>query len=263
MRRSTDVGDSMNTSQASMTRRDLLKRGAAIGGAVLWATPVVQVVGMGRAYAKEVSPNCSRFCLKWDVDANHKTRGLTCTDDGHAHPIWTSEWEELGTHHDRPADTTATADTTAAADSTEATDSTETADDAQHHGGDGGFTPAPVDDHKSSGTVLTCPKDGSNSSRSARQLTSRRNRSFVVYGSEKSGFWVAFPNDVKPAELGDDGLATAAVKCGQATDTFKVSELSLKDDPCLADYRRVFIPDCGNGKDISHIELIVDWCPGT
>jgi hypothetical protein len=40
----------------------------------------------------------------------------------------------------------------------------------------------------------------------------------------------------------------------------------LEDDPCLVDansdpYLRIFIPACGTGHDISHLELIVDWCP--
>jgi hypothetical protein len=39
-----------------ITRRDLLKRGAVLGGAVVWATPVVQTLGMGRAYANTASP---------------------------------------------------------------------------------------------------------------------------------------------------------------------------------------------------------------
>lgn len=44
-----------NESQG-ITRRDLLKRGAALGGAVVWATPVVQTLGMGRAFAQVPSP---------------------------------------------------------------------------------------------------------------------------------------------------------------------------------------------------------------
>lgn len=39
-----------------ISRRDLLKRGAALGGAVMWATPVVQTLGMGRAFAQTASP---------------------------------------------------------------------------------------------------------------------------------------------------------------------------------------------------------------
>lgn len=39
-----------------ITRRDLLRRGAVLGGAVVWATPVVQTLGMGRAFAQTASP---------------------------------------------------------------------------------------------------------------------------------------------------------------------------------------------------------------
>lgn len=39
-----------------ISRRDLLKKGAALGGAVMWATPVVQTLGMGRAFAQTASP---------------------------------------------------------------------------------------------------------------------------------------------------------------------------------------------------------------
>ena len=43
-------------SKQGITRRDLLRRGAALGGAVLWTTPVVQTLGMGRAFAQVPSP---------------------------------------------------------------------------------------------------------------------------------------------------------------------------------------------------------------
>ncbi len=43
-------------SSGSITRRQLLKRGALLGGAVLWTTPLVQVVGMQRASAQVTSP---------------------------------------------------------------------------------------------------------------------------------------------------------------------------------------------------------------
>ena len=39
-----------------ITRRDLLRKGAVLGGAVVWTTPVVQTLGMGRAFAQTASP---------------------------------------------------------------------------------------------------------------------------------------------------------------------------------------------------------------
>lgn len=51
-----------------ISRRDLLKRGAALGGAVVWATPVVQTLGMGRAFASTASPTgtaISYIAITW------------------------------------------------------------------------------------------------------------------------------------------------------------------------------------------------------
>jgi hypothetical protein len=208
----------MATETTGITRRDLLKRGALVGGAVLWATPVVQVVGMGRAYAKDVSPNCTRFCLKWNVDANAATGGGTCTDNGNlSQPIWSNTWEALG---------------------------------------------------NGEGNSLTCP-DGVNNDSDAQDFTNRPGNPFVVYGAPGDGFWIAFPDDVKLADLEDQSEPwSAAVKCGQNADTFTMSDLlPLEDDPCYPidpddpPYRRILIPACVLGQDISHIELIVDWCP--
>lgn len=39
----------------SVSRRDALKRGAMAGGALLWVTPAVQVIGLGRANAQAAS----------------------------------------------------------------------------------------------------------------------------------------------------------------------------------------------------------------
>jgi hypothetical protein len=50
----------------TISRRDILKRGALIGGAaVLWTTPVVQAFGMSRAQAQAVSRVCSIYCIVW------------------------------------------------------------------------------------------------------------------------------------------------------------------------------------------------------
>jgi hypothetical protein len=214
----TDTEDgTMDSESSTISRRDLLKRGALVGGAVLWVAPFVQVVGMGRAFAKDVSPNCSRYCLKWNVDDNNETGELTCTDGGiHAHPVWSNNWEELG---------------------------------------------------NGEGNSLTCPDDGVNDENAAHDITNRPGRAFVVYGSPSTGFWVAFPDDVKLADLEDESSpSSAAVKCGQGNKIFTASDLPLEDDPCITDpdgdpYKRIFIPSCGNGKDISHLELIIDWCP--
>lgn len=50
-----------------LTRRDALKRGAKLGGAVLWMTPVVQAIGMRPAFAQTTSPTCASCCVKIDA----------------------------------------------------------------------------------------------------------------------------------------------------------------------------------------------------
>ena len=44
------------TNKDGLSRRDFLKRSAALGGALVWVAPVVQVVGMRPAFAQTVSP---------------------------------------------------------------------------------------------------------------------------------------------------------------------------------------------------------------
>ena len=52
-----------------LSRRDFLKRGAALGGALVWVAPVVQVVGMRPAFAEVVSPVCGDyFAIKIEED---------------------------------------------------------------------------------------------------------------------------------------------------------------------------------------------------
>ena len=50
-----------------ITRRDLLKKGAVLGGVVVWVTPIVQSVGMDRAFAQATSglgtPSPARLTL--------------------------------------------------------------------------------------------------------------------------------------------------------------------------------------------------------
>lgn len=51
-----------------LTRRQVLKRGAALGAASLWTTPALQLVRMSSARAAETSgSSCVTYCIKWDV----------------------------------------------------------------------------------------------------------------------------------------------------------------------------------------------------
>ncbi|MEX1005551.1 MAG: hypothetical protein WD156_09295 [Acidimicrobiia bacterium] len=94
------------TAQAGLTRRDILKRGAVLGGALVWVTPAVQIVGMGRAKAQIPSPGCIRYCMKWEVDGNDRVQDTEVQDDiVYVTPcdpddtwavLWTSNWVALG-----------------------------------------------------------------------------------------------------------------------------------------------------------------------
>ncbi len=82
----------MTDTHSSINRREALKKGALVGGAVLWITPVVQIVQMGPAYASDVSPGgtsstsshgtsctssssdsrgCKVYCIGW-APTSHK-----------------------------------------------------------------------------------------------------------------------------------------------------------------------------------------------
>lgn len=66
-------------SEHDVSRRDFLKRGAALGGAVVWATPMVQMVGMRPALAQVASP----ACLVWyavKIDPTENPTPPHCVD---------------------------------------------------------------------------------------------------------------------------------------------------------------------------------------
>ncbi len=50
-----------------ISRREVLKRGAALGGSLIWAVPTIQTIGMSAASAQDASPTCrNRYRVKWD-----------------------------------------------------------------------------------------------------------------------------------------------------------------------------------------------------
>lgn len=59
-----------------LTRREALKKGALLGGALVWTTPAVQAIGIMPAHAQEVSPFCevrisfgaTEMCLRTTPD---------------------------------------------------------------------------------------------------------------------------------------------------------------------------------------------------
>jgi hypothetical protein len=77
-----------------VSRRDFLKRGAALGGAIAWATPVVQAVGMQSAFAQTTSPGC--FAVKiqrgeddigWEAVAVDPDSPATCLPDASEYEV--------------------------------------------------------------------------------------------------------------------------------------------------------------------------------
>lgn len=55
---------------SGVSRRDAIKKGAVVGGAVLWATPVIQAIGISPASATHVSPNVQHCpCLACTANA--------------------------------------------------------------------------------------------------------------------------------------------------------------------------------------------------
>lgn len=50
---------------SAFSRRELLKRGAVVGGLALWTTPLVQTYRMTRAFAADTSSNCLIYCIVW------------------------------------------------------------------------------------------------------------------------------------------------------------------------------------------------------
>ena len=78
------------TNKDGLSRRDFLKRSAALGGALVWVAPVVQVVGMRPAFAQTVSPGgvCDDFyAVKFEpVDDDDLSKGFNCFDIANQSP---------------------------------------------------------------------------------------------------------------------------------------------------------------------------------
>ena len=62
----SDIGSGSGGEQVGLTRRQTLKRGALLGGALAWATPVVQVIGMKPAFAVTPSEGTGGFIVVLD-----------------------------------------------------------------------------------------------------------------------------------------------------------------------------------------------------
>ena len=62
------MSDVTQPTDSGLTRRDLLKSGAILGGALAWGAPVVQMIGMRPAMAQAVSGCPNTYCLKAEVN---------------------------------------------------------------------------------------------------------------------------------------------------------------------------------------------------
>ena len=87
-----ELGMSENKGEG-ISRRDLLRKGAVLGGAVAWATPVVQTLSMGRAFAQTASPT-------GDKDISYIGINVTdCTGTNGIEDFFV-KWEEEGVDSD-------------------------------------------------------------------------------------------------------------------------------------------------------------------
>ena len=69
--------------ESGMTRRDLMRRGAIVGGTLLWVAPAIQSVG-SKAYAQVQgpSPGLCAACYCYTTDANNIVLRDECSDNG-------------------------------------------------------------------------------------------------------------------------------------------------------------------------------------
>ena len=82
--------------QQDLTRREALKRGAGFVGAVAWAAPVVQLVGMSPAFAAQTSPVATDCCIGPD-GKNAKLASVTMTYLGGGNDCTTSSFTQSPT----------------------------------------------------------------------------------------------------------------------------------------------------------------------
>ena len=69
--------------ESGMTRRDLMRRGAIVGGTLLWVAPAIQSVG-SKAYAavQGPSPGTCAACYCYTTNASNIIQRDECSDDG-------------------------------------------------------------------------------------------------------------------------------------------------------------------------------------
>ncbi len=182
----------------NLTRREALKRGAALGGMLLWTTPAVQAIGMSRALAQETSGPCTTYCIKFNFTAGGGLGG---------------SWGPLGNSPPQ-----------------------------------------------GQGNCFTCPPDAQNGSFPPAFF----NDFEIVSGSRTTGVKIRFPNSCSLAEVDStpDELnpgANVVAKCGNGVGS--CSYQSPNQVPGPNGTTEIDVAACGNGRGISHIELIIRCCP--
>jgi hypothetical protein len=292
MAKDTNVADTgSDIPQSGLTRREALKRGIAIG-ALAWAVPVVQAVGMRPAYAKTPSGGCTRYCLKWEPGGVSGTDTCPPTPLGEIPPPdallgWVGIWSPLG---GRPQGNNAPTDTLGGSEETvTTTEPTDTSDapgksgDAPGRAGSGGDTTTTTTDVASDqsspvvpdqgpskdvppsnppGNCLDCPEEESAINSLPRGVD--LNKQIAIYGLPSGGFLVTYPKSWHPADLQSSSPISA--KCGSASSSGEGEDwcnftYTAIDAPCGDSSRAAFqVMPCSNGHAISHIELILDIC---
>ena len=69
-------------SELGMSRRDLLRRGAIVGGTLLWVAPAIQSIGARAAWANGASPGACGVCYCVRLRADGSIRRDECNKDG-------------------------------------------------------------------------------------------------------------------------------------------------------------------------------------
>ena len=65
--------------ESGLSRREVLKRGAVLGGSLIWAVPTIQAIGMSAAFANETSPVCNvYFAAKIGQEGQEEDAPIIC-----------------------------------------------------------------------------------------------------------------------------------------------------------------------------------------
>jgi hypothetical protein len=66
--------------ESGLSRKEFLKRGAVLGGSLIWAAPAIQAIGMSAAFANETSPVCNVYFAAKIGQEGGSTGPVECLD---------------------------------------------------------------------------------------------------------------------------------------------------------------------------------------